>query len=245
VNYYRRFPGDYLKDTVHLTMAQDGAYNRLLDFYYTREKPLPLEVSMIYKMVRANTDEDRSAVDFVLKEFFVLTRWGFVQKRAQQEILMRKNWVKWQKTHRDTKPDNRLTVRPMSGPSPFLSPSPSPSKELREKKKLLLNSPKPGSLSAPAHFLEFWQSYPRKTGKTQALKAWIKKKCDDHAEAILANLEAWKQTEQWSDVQFIPYPATWINKSFCEESPAPGFVIDSSVGSYTARQKEIERKYGL
>jgi uncharacterized protein YdaU (DUF1376 family) len=85
--YYRRFPGDYLRDTIHLSAAEDGMYGRLLDKLYSSEKPLPLDRTVLYAMVRANSKEDQRAVNSVLKQFFLKTRYGFTNRRAKKELV--------------------------------------------------------------------------------------------------------------------------------------------------------------
>lgn len=41
--YYSWFPTIYARDTQHLTLAEDGAYRRLIDYYMTTRAPLPGE----------------------------------------------------------------------------------------------------------------------------------------------------------------------------------------------------------
>ncbi len=63
-------------------------------------------------------------------------------------------------------------------------------------------------------FEQFWQAYPRKVGKVDAKKAWIKAKLDGKlVETILLAIEAQKQGADWmrEKGEFIPHPATWIN----------------------------------
>lgn len=63
-------------------------------------------------------------------------------------------------------------------------------------------------------FERFWQTYPRKVAKVQALKAWSKLKPNEELlNVILSALEREKQSFQWrkDNGQFIPYPATWLN----------------------------------
>ncbi len=86
MNYYERHIGDFIRDTVSLTMLEDGAYNRLIDQCYQTEKPLPAERTLVYRAARANTTTERKAVDFVLQMFFKETDAGYVQKRVQKEI---------------------------------------------------------------------------------------------------------------------------------------------------------------
>lgn len=59
-------------------------------------------------------------------------------------------------------------------------------------------------------FADFWESYPRKTAKKAALKAWNKIKPNSElCGRIKRALEA--QTKIWTDPRYIPYPATWLN----------------------------------
>lgn len=62
-------------------------------------------------------------------------------------------------------------------------------------------------------FENFWELYPRKVGKGQAQKAWMKQACNEEAvEKILEALETQKNSNYFSqDPKFIPHPATWLN----------------------------------
>jgi uncharacterized protein YdaU (DUF1376 family) len=80
-------------------MLEDAAYRRLIDAYYTREQSLPAEKKACYRLVRAQSKEEREAVDTVLGEFFDLLDDGWHQKRCDEEIaryLKRKgnHWAK-------------------------------------------------------------------------------------------------------------------------------------------------------
>lgn len=86
MNYYEHHLGDYLRDTAHLTMLEDGAYRRLLDAYYIRETPLPAAPREVYRLVRAASKQDREAVDTVLREFFTEGPDGWRHSRCDREI---------------------------------------------------------------------------------------------------------------------------------------------------------------
>jgi uncharacterized protein YdaU (DUF1376 family) len=86
VNYYPFHIGDYLSATRHLSWEEDAAYRRLLDTYYTTEKPLPAELRAVCRLVLATTESQREAVEIVLGEFFELTPDGWVNRRADAEI---------------------------------------------------------------------------------------------------------------------------------------------------------------
>jgi len=86
VNHYPRHVGDYLRDTVELTMLEDGAYTRLLDQYYAREGPLPADAEKVYRMARAVNKLERAAVDAVIARFFTLGPGGWHNKRGDEEL---------------------------------------------------------------------------------------------------------------------------------------------------------------
>lgn len=86
MNYYPFHIGDYLSATRHLSWEEDAAYRRMLDTYYTTEKPLPSELRAVCRLVLATTDEQRQAVQVVLDEFFELTSDGWINARADAEI---------------------------------------------------------------------------------------------------------------------------------------------------------------
>lgn len=86
MNYYEHHLGDYAKDAGHLSMLEEGAYRRLLDAYYTRERPLPTDMRECCKLARAVSKQEREAVAYVLAEFFALDESGYRQRRADAEI---------------------------------------------------------------------------------------------------------------------------------------------------------------
>ncbi|MBM3205934.1 hypothetical protein FJZ41_03760 [Candidatus Shapirobacteria bacterium] len=65
-----------------------------------------------------------------------------------------------------------------------------------------------------SEFTQFWQSYPKKIGKSAALKVWEKIKNRPPIETILTAIENQKNSNQWKkeNGQFIPNPTTWLNQ---------------------------------
>lgn len=62
----------------------------------------------------------------------------------------------------------------------------------------------------PDGFSVFWNAYPRKVSKTNALKAWKRAELPD-LQVILAAIAVQSKTKQWQTPEYIPHPATWIN----------------------------------
>ena len=86
MNYYPHHIGDYLRDTAHLTALEDGIYRRMLDVYYASEKPLPVDIQWVSRLVRAHTEDEREAVQEILRQFFQKYEDGWRNKRADEEI---------------------------------------------------------------------------------------------------------------------------------------------------------------
>lgn len=84
VNYYAFHIGDYAVHTRHLSHMEDLAYRRLLDWYYTNEKPItgdPTEAAGEIGM-----HDFVAEVTRVLKKFFILEGEAWINPRAEEEI---------------------------------------------------------------------------------------------------------------------------------------------------------------
>ncbi|MDR1572389.1 MAG: HNH endonuclease [Clostridiales Family XIII bacterium] len=82
-------------------------------------------------------------------------------------------------------------------------------------------------------FDEFWEAYPKKTGKDAARKAWKKRK--PTAELHTRMLDAvgqQKQSGQWrrDGGQFIPSPSRWLNEGRWDDEPPEGGGQDGGHG---------------
>ena len=86
MNYYEHHIGDYDADTAHLSWLEDLAYTRLIRLYYRKELPIPADVADAARLIRAQTKEQRQAVESVLREFFVLRDDGWHQKRCDSDL---------------------------------------------------------------------------------------------------------------------------------------------------------------
>lgn len=64
----------------------------------------------------------------------------------------------------------------------------------------------------------FYSRYPRHVDKADAKKAWSKLKEADY-DSVLAGLEKWIPYFDSEEEQYIPHPATWLNKRRWESEP--------------------------
>jgi hypothetical protein len=97
-----------------------------------------------------------------------------------------------------------------------------PSTHARDAKKPHRSRSPSASDSAEEGFATFWEQYPKKVAKPQALKAWKKIKPAGQILAdLMAGLERQKVSADWQKDggQFIPHPATWLNGRRWEDQP--------------------------
>lgn len=102
MNWYPFSVAEYMVATAHLSNEEDLCYRRLLDAYYTGEKPLPLDVEALARKTRCSVQSCQQ----VLKEYFHETESGYQHERCEREIAkyharavankanVEKRWVK-------------------------------------------------------------------------------------------------------------------------------------------------------
>lgn len=86
MNYYRRFMGDYLRDTGHLSLTEHGAYTLLLDHYYATRGNIPPDLASLYRLCRATTPAEQRAVASVAAQYFPMVDGARFNPRAALEI---------------------------------------------------------------------------------------------------------------------------------------------------------------
>jgi uncharacterized protein YdaU (DUF1376 family) len=87
--WYAFYPGDYGRDTAHLSMVEDSAYRRLLDHYYSTERPISTNVEHVVRICRAFAPGEQEAVRFVLQQFFTEQSDGWHNRRVDLELQKR------------------------------------------------------------------------------------------------------------------------------------------------------------
>ncbi len=102
---------------------------------------------------------------------------------------------------------------------PPLNPPPSSSSSSSSSSS---NTP---SLLKGGGFDEFWSAYPKKVGKDDARKAFMRRKPDDELLAsMLTAIAAQRESQAWTKDagQFIPNPSTWLNQGRWQDEPDSG-----------------------
>ena len=86
--YFPMYPSDFEAKTSHLTIAEDGAYNRLLRIcWMTPGCSMPADETWIMRRARAHSEDEQAAVRAVLDEFFTIEKGRYSNARLRKEWL--------------------------------------------------------------------------------------------------------------------------------------------------------------
>jgi hypothetical protein len=115
--YWRRYVERFQLDTQELSNTEVGVYDRLLDYYFGKEQPIP--IGREESIARAITAADRKALKSVLGQFFKRAADGWHNKRADHEIAMAcKARANGAKNGADGQPDDGPERGPDAPPEP-------------------------------------------------------------------------------------------------------------------------------
>ena len=89
-------------------------------------------------------------------------------------------------------------------------------------------------------FLRFWQRYPVKLGRQEALAQW-EPVCEEQ-DRILEGLELWRNSQQWKreNGRFIPKPEKWLKERWWRQSPKQVLPMGASGHLGKAELEAIE-----
>jgi uncharacterized protein YdaU (DUF1376 family) len=86
MKHYPHHIGDFDKATRHLTRIERSVYRDLIDLYYDTEQRLTLDQAALCRRIIARSNEESTAVQQVLNEFFTETPTGWYHDRCEHEI---------------------------------------------------------------------------------------------------------------------------------------------------------------
>ena len=218
---------DYRAKTGHLDFIHHAAYRQLIDVYYDSERPLPGKPELCRRLAGAFSEDERAAVDDVLKEFFSKGADGlFRNEKADEEIAKYRQFVELQREkgkkggrpHKaDGIPDGLAagnpTVKPEGNPEESLSSTPTPSSTstpTSPRKKKPVSEVKPSDTAfGLAEFLlsELQSRYP--SIKTPNIAAWAKDcdrmiRIDKRSPRDAEDMIRWMAGDFWGTVVLCP-----------------------------------------
>jgi uncharacterized protein YdaU (DUF1376 family) len=84
--WYPRYIQDYRSKTKRLSLVEHGAYNLLLDEYYSTGEPLPIDWVQLHRICSALAPPEQAAVQEVMLRYFRQTADGWVHDRVEVEL---------------------------------------------------------------------------------------------------------------------------------------------------------------
>lgn len=90
-----------------------------------------------------------------------------------------------------------------------------------------------------AHFVEFWNAYPKKLDKAKAFRAFKSAMKRAKFEDILAGVIAYRNDPQ-RNPEFTKYPASWLNADAWENTVTPSADSEAAERARIRREREKE-----
>lgn len=93
-----------------------------------------------------------------------------------------------------------------------------------------------------AGFQDFWELYPRREARKDAVKAWDRIGPADRVAALVALLDWRRVWQARADYRYTPLPATWLNgERWTDELPAEHRQVATSASHVIANLPEHDR----
>ena len=236
--YIALYPSDYLADTAHLGLTEHGVYWRMLLHYYQHCKPFPNDLEKINRVILASTPEEKRVAEYVLGEFFVLHKhddgafyWHHARADWEISAAEARHLSAVERGKKGGRPRNKaeLNLSFTSAKAEPKQPEPEPEPEPEKEETI---KPLSDKSDVPANFEELWKAYPKKVGKSEALKAWKALKINGEFPEILKSLERQKLSKKWQE-GFILDPVRWIKGKRWED------VVEAEIDYSKALQDGI------
>lgn len=228
--YFPMYPTDFEADTSHLTMAEDGAYNRLLRLMWmTPGCSLPDDDEWIMRRMRCQSDADRAVVATVLAEFFTRKGGRIINPRLAREFaksdVAHKRRVSAGSKGGKAKALQTKENAPSNATAMPKQPEPEPEPDIRKREtNVSLVHRVPFSAQ---DFADFWDAYPHRNGKKKnraGAEAAFSKAIKAGAElsAIAAGVKAMHRDPDVIS-GYARDPTTWLNqRGWTDEIPHGG-----------------------
>jgi uncharacterized protein YdaU (DUF1376 family) len=210
-SWMKFFPGDYLRDTMHLSALEHGCYLLLIMAAWTNggsfcEDDIPGIIKMSDKKSQKTIQK--------LRKFFTEKNGLWTHKRVVEELtIAHERYLN--KVNAGRKGAAKRWSKPMADPlaegmgnqcQPESESEPEPEEEESKSKTLVRLFP------------EFWNSYPIKKAKAPALKSYERaiKSGISHITLMAGVDRAIRMDPKWAE-GYIPHAATWLNQKRWED----------------------------
>ena len=250
MKHYPHHMGDFDRATRHLTRLERSVYRDLIEMYYDTEQPLPLDQAIICRKILARSEDESTAVEQALNEFFIKTPTGWYHERCEEEIeKFRSNSSqkavagKASAAKRALKRQQALNGKPAPAPTPVESPLDERSATINQEPSTINQEPINTSSDEDlvlAGFDVIWDLYPMRPGrsKANALKAYKARiKEGEDSGKMRAGIAAYASYCQrmLTEPQFIKQPETFLGPGrhyLSDWSAPPGKPAATAAGRH-------------
>lgn len=236
INFYKRYMGDYGRDTADLSQGEHGAYNLLMDWYYSTGGPIPADERSVFMVARAFTPEEQENARRVVARYFRLDGNRLRLPRADLEIARLRRFgeaaaqngrrgAEKQRGKPRSEPDAGGVANGVpDGDAAGDADGAQPEHQIPDTKFVdTPPTPRGGKASAPTDpddasyteaFNRWWKAYPNKTGKWASFQKWQRLRIG--ADAVLVEkiiqhtTKAAKEHGPWLR-GYIPLGTTYLN----------------------------------
>ena len=190
-DHFTQIPNDWVRDS-RLSLKAIGLLTQLM----SHRPGWNMSISSLARFNKTGVDTIKSAV----KELELL---GYLTRSEKQEHNQDGTFADYVWTTADPfqNPATALSVHAKQDTKNTIT------KEQQVKKNKQENT--------DTGFDKFWELYPKKIAKADALKAWNKATKTKTADQLLVLTKAYAQGKL-PDITYIPYPASWLNKELYE-----------------------------
>jgi hypothetical protein len=190
-DHFTQIPNDWVRDS-RLTLKAIGLLTQLM----SHRPGWNMSISSLARFNKTGVDTIKSAV----KE---LELYGYLKRSEKQEHNEDGTFADYVWTTADPF-QNPDTVKPASGKQDTKNTITKEQQTIKNKQE-----------NTDTGFDKFWEIYPKKIAKADALKAWNKAIKTKTADELLKVTKAYAESKL-PDITYIPYPASWLNKGLYE-----------------------------
>jgi hypothetical protein len=190
-DHFTQIPNDWVRDS-RLTLKAIGLLTQLM----SHRPGWNMSISSLARFNKTGVDTIKSAV----KE---LELYGYLKRSEKQEHNEDGTFADYLWTTADPF-QNPDTVKPVSGKQDTKNTITKEQQPIKNKQE-----------NTDTGFEKFWNLYPKKIAKADALKAWNKATKSKTADELLKLTKAYAEGKL-PELKYIPYPASWLNKGLYE-----------------------------
>jgi len=212
-SHFTQIPNDWLRDN-RLTYKARGLLAELLTH------TVGWEVSIA--RIANNGVDGRDAIGSAIQELEIF---GYLRREQQRDPSGRLSgnlWITQDPNQPST--DKPSTAKPSTD-------NPHPKKNIDKNTDLK---------EVNAQFEAFWREYPRRVGRGTALKAFVRLDEQDK-ELSIAGASRLAEDRNLPSLQFVPYPATWINRQGWLDESYPERELSREEKESKAKAESVRR----